>query len=307
MGYEGNVDSSVYFMFVFDKNDTLTGAVINVPCPSQNSEIECHLSADYWEQVRQIVKKEYGDINILPLCANAGDMAPRALHAKAAQSRKYALKYEGITLPDLIRPWEMHNRFDIAERIMTAFKEVYEWASKDKIRDATLLHTMKIIDVDAWKITKEQYEGAKEEYEQYSAMPFAETSDPLDDFKKNTTLSLSLSKYKNVMERYERDADTFEVEIHVISLGDIAFFSTPFELYINYQHMIQARSPFVQTFGIQLAAAIGPSEYLCTEAAAENMGYSANIFSCEASPKAGVTIVEDVLEVLNEHKEIAGK
>jgi hypothetical protein len=94
--------------------------------------------------------------------------------------------------------------------------------------------------------------------------------------------------------------------MHIISLGDVAFFSNPFELYIDFQHQVQARSPFVQTFGIQLAA--NPSDegtgYLCTEDAAENMGYSANIYSCFVAPKGGNTIVEEVLDILNKHKSV---
>lgn len=309
MGYEGAVDSFAYFMFVFDKDERLTGAIVNVPCPSQNSEIECHLSADYWHQVRELVKREYGDITVLPLCGNAGDMAPRILHAKEAQSRKYALKYASLTFPQLIRPWEMHNRYDIAERIMDAFNETYKWASREKISDATLLHTNKTVRVDAWKITKEQYEDAKREYEYYSSLPFAETDDVYGDFKKNTTQSLAISKYRNVMERYEKDDDYYDIEMHIISLGDVAFFSNPFELYIDFQHQVQARSPFVQTFGIQLAASKNDDDvgYLCTEDAAENMGYSANIFSCNASHKGGDVIVKEALETLNEHYQRANK
>ena len=46
--YEGNVDSSAYFFFTFDKEEKLTGAIINIPCPAQLSETEWLLSASYW-------------------------------------------------------------------------------------------------------------------------------------------------------------------------------------------------------------------------------------------------------------------
>ena len=102
----------------------------------------------------------------------------------------------------------------------------------------------------------------------------------------------------NIIERYEKNSDFYEPEIHVISLGDIAFVSNPFELYISYQHRIQARSPFVQTFAVQLAASTSVRGYLCTAPAAENMGYSANIYSCSVSPKGGDTLVEETLAEL---------
>jgi len=299
-GYEGNVDSTAYFMFTFDKDDNLTGAVINVPCPSQNSEQEDLLSADYWAQVRALVKEKYGDIFVLPQCACAGDMSPRTLHARAAEDRKYALKYAGMEFPGIKKPREIFNRMEIAERIMVAFDDTYSWASKEKIRDAKLSHTVKNMKLEAWKITEDQYKSAKEEYEFYSKQEFVHTDDKLADFEANTKHSTVLARYKNIIKRYEADADFHNAEVHIIALGDIAFVSNPFELYINYQHRIQARSPFVQTFAVQLAAVTGTSGYLCTARAAENMGYSAIIHSCNVSPKGGDTLVEETLKELNE-------
>ena len=55
----------------------------------------------------------------------------------------------------------------------------------------------------------------------------------------------------------------------------------------------------MQTFAIQLAAATDCSGYLCTAPAAENMGYSANIYSCQVSPKGGDTLVEETVAELN--------
>ena len=297
-GYEGNVDSTAYFMFTFDKDDKLTGAVVNVPCPSQNSETEDYLTADYWANVRNLVKEKYGDIYILPQCASAGDMSPRTLHARAAEDRKYALKYEGITFEGIQGPREMYNRMEIAERIMTAFDDTYAWASKDKIHDAKLSHTVKNVKLEAWKISEEQYKSAKEEYAFYQKQGFVSTDDKYKDFKENTIHSFVLWRYENIIKRYEENIDFYEPEIHVISLGDIAFVSNPFELYISYQHRIQARSPFVQTFAVQLAANTGVGGYLCTAPAAENMGYSANIYSCAVSPKGGDTLVEETLAEL---------
>ena len=143
--YEGNVDSSAYFMFTFDKSDKLTGAIINVPCPSQNSENENYLTADYWADVRAMVKEKYGDIYILPQCASAGDMSPRTLHARPAEDRKYALKYEGLDKGELNSVREICNRREIAERIMIAFDDTLKWASKEKIGAAKLSHVVKSI------------------------------------------------------------------------------------------------------------------------------------------------------------------
>ena len=86
--YEAGADPFVNLLYTFDPAGRLTGAIVNVPCPSQNSEGEYKLSADYWHDVRVAIRKQYGDIFILPQCAAAGDLSPRILHYKKAQARR---------------------------------------------------------------------------------------------------------------------------------------------------------------------------------------------------------------------------
>jgi hypothetical protein len=114
----------------------------------------------------------------------------------------------------------------------------------------------------------------------------------------NTKLSTVFTRFESIMNRYEKNVEFFEPEMHFVALGDIAFISNPFELYVAYQHRIQARSPFVQTFAVQLAASTGCSGYLCTERAADNMGYSAVMYSCSVSPEGGSILVEETLKEL---------
>ena len=298
--YEGNVDSSAYFFFTFDKDEKLTGAIVNVPCPSQNSEAEDMLSASYWAELRALVKEKYGDIYILPQCAAAGDMAPRALHDFYAQDRRWRLKYGEDGFDGIKNKWEIWMRRDIAERIMRAFESVYSWAQKEKIYDAKVEHRAERLDLDAWKITKEQYEAAKAQHAKDIETPWQSTDDKYADYKANTRLSSIFKRFESIINRYEKDFDTRCAEVHIARVGDVAFASNPFELYVAYQHRIQARSPFTQTFIVQLAASIDAAGYLCTERAANNMGYSANIYSCPVAPSGGDKLVEETLRVLND-------
>jgi hypothetical protein len=259
------------------------------------------LSADYWHDFRELIKEKYGDIYILPQCAAAGDVSPTILHRKRAMKRRFALKYGDEKIPDIIDMDGIFSRRDIAERIVSAFDEVYSWASKEKIKDARVEHRVVDMQLEAWKITDEQYNAAKEEYEFYSKQEFVNTGDKMADYKKNTIHSTVLAKYEAIINRYLKDLDFRTAEIHVVRIGDIAFASNPFELYLAFQHRIQARSPFVQTFIVQLAAATEVyNGYLCTERAAENMGYSANIYSCPVAPAGGATLVEETLKELQE-------
>ncbi|NLO37598.1 MAG: hypothetical protein GX112_14790 [Clostridiaceae bacterium] len=87
------------------------------------------------------------------------------------------------------------------------------------------------------------------------------------------------------------------MELHIVALGDIAFVTSQFELYMDYTHRIQARSPFVQTFVVQLAAVPGEGggSYLATERGARNLGYSATMFCNLVSPQGGQELVEETV------------
>ena len=90
-----------------------------------------------------------------------------------------------------------------------------------------------------------------------------------------------------------------------MSIGDIAFASNQFELYIDFQHRIQARSPFEQTFIVQLCAqpnGRSSGSYLCTQRGYEGRGYSASMYCNTVSAEGGQELVEETLRVLKEIK-----
>lgn len=303
-GLENGGDPYANFMFTFDKNGNLTGAVTNIPCPSQNSEMEYALSADFWADVREEITKRYGDIYILPQCAAAGDLAPRPRYYQKAEKRRFRLKYEefkpreGVQFPD-----EIYRRKDICEQIVNAFSDVYSWAKKEKFTDIPIVHSVKEITLQKRFITDEEYECFKKRPD-YVEKPFVCTDDKVDDLKWNSK-ELYLRHKKNVVvERYEnqKEQPTVPMEMHIIRIGNIAFASNMFELYMDYAHRIQGRSPFEQTFIVQLCGQPGnrgTGGYLATERARKGRGYSANVFSNIVSPEGGQQLVEATLEELN--------
>lgn len=297
--YEGPTDSNVNLLFTFDEADKLTGAIINVPCPSQCTEQEYFTSADYWNEVRQLLRQEYGDIYILPQCAAAGDLSPHPLHYKQAWERRLRLKY-GDFPEGFIHPKRYWSRRDLAERIAAAFTECYRWAKEEKFSRAPIAHTTKILQLERWQVSDEAYADAKENYEQLQQEAMACTDDPLADYKENTILGVNIRRYEMVMENYPLKDKLVATKVHVVRIGDLAFFSCPFELYLAYQHRIQARSPATQTFVIQLAGSdTGESfGYLPTERAVANKGYSAIVYSCSVSPAGGQMLVEETVKEL---------
>ena len=90
------------------------------------------------------------------------------------------------------------------------------------------------------------------------------------------------------------------MELHVIKIGDIAFATNAFELYNDFQQRIQARSPFTQTFIVQLTSQpeCNQAGYLATERSVQNLGYGANLYSNFVSPQGGQQLVEETLKEL---------
>jgi len=69
---------------------------------------------------------------------------------------------------------------------------------------------------------------------------------------------------------------------------------------MDYMHRIQARSPFEQTFIVQLAGTPGEEggTYLPTERAAKNLGYSASVYDSLVSPAGGQQLVDETVKIL---------
>ncbi len=323
--YEAGTDSFVNLLYTFDPAGKLTGALINVACPAQNNEQEWQLSASFWHEVRMALKAKYGNIHILPQSAAAGDLAPRQLHFKAAELRRYQLKYgelmtqwaEKMTFPEAWFPTpenrktqsavlalEMARRYDIAERIVSAFDEVLIWARRDIRLKLDIRHAVTVIQLDKRRITPEEYVRERDELAALKLEPFRTGGDAYADMIHNSVLASRINRCRMILNRYEiQDAEPrMPMELHVIQIGNIAFVSNRFELFMDYMHRIQARSPFEQTFVVQLAATPGMDggTYLATERAAANKGYSASLYDNLISPAGGQQLVEETVRILKE-------
>lgn len=298
--YEAGADHFVNLLFTFDSNKKLTGAVVNVPCPSQNSEHRTKQSADYWHDTRQAIRKVHGDIFILPQCAAGGDLSPRVLHYKQAQERRFQLKYGEAGQPALDK--DFAERKDIAERIAACFSEVYSWAKKDIQSALPLQHEVKTVKLSKRLITEKEYDFAVKSLEPLMKEPFCTEGTPQERLYRNSTLVAQRARFERIIHRYQTQATEprLPMELHVLRLGDIAFASNRFELYMDYMHRIQARSPFMQTFIIQLAGVPGDDggTYLATKRGAQGKGYSACLFCNQVSPKGGQQLVDETVKTL---------
>ena len=125
---EGYEDHGQEMLFFWDKGKKLTGAVINVACPAQETENLLKLSADFWYEVRQEIRRRYGqNIFIFPQCGAAGDQSPHLLWRRKAE--------------DIMRQRRgISRRQEISRRIANAVDDVFPYAKKDIKNRVVFVH-----------------------------------------------------------------------------------------------------------------------------------------------------------------------
>ncbi|MBI3946092.1 MAG: hypothetical protein HY321_09250 [Armatimonadetes bacterium] len=278
---EGYEDHGVDFLFTWNEEGALTGMIINLACPSQVTENALYVSADFWHEVRIEVAKRHGsDVFLLPQCSAAGDQSPHLLLHKAAEARARELR--GVT-----------EREEIARRIAAAVDDVLPLAQADIRRDAPLHHVARTVDLPARRITPGDYENAVRLYRENEARQ----PDPADA-RAVSHRFVMLRRYQRVMDAYRTQGENpvYPVELHLARLGDVAFATNPFELFLDFGLRIKARCRAAQTFVVQLA---GPGSYLPTARAVAGVGYGAAPVDNRVGPEGGQVLVEATLETLN--------
>ena len=294
--YEAGMDPFANFLFTYSEDGKLSGAIINLSTTAQcGTPDRLRLSADFWHETRIAFKKKYGDIFILPQCAAAGDIIPRQQHYRKALARRLRLKFGEQSSEQTIQL-----RLDMAERVMNAFEEVEAWASKDKRSSLPMEHITIKPRLERATPPPQIIEMAQK-YLQELEKQEADPKNANESLTKRSSRRTKIAKYKRVINATEAVAKepTYEAEIHLVRLGEIAFASNPFELFIDYMHRIQRLSPFEQTFIVQLAMMGGKaSGYLPTQRAEDNLGYSAEPCSHSISPKGGQRLVDETVKAL---------
>lgn len=279
-GLEACDDHAVNFLFTQDAAGKLTGMLINLACPSQCDENKEEFSADFWHDVREQMSRRFGPaVYLLPQCAPAGDASP---HLMVDQKEE----------KDLRDRMKVDDKGVIARRIMTAVEEALAYASAPA-SEAAMAHEVKTLGLPRVMVTKEQYETEKRiphlSAEELKRQPWG--------FER----IWPFGPVCNIVERYERQAanPTHATECHFIRLGEAAFATNPFELFMDYGAQIRARSKALQTFNVQLADGAGNGFYLPTARGLAGGHYSALIKSNWVGPEGGQMLVEESVAAIN--------
>ncbi len=282
MNLEGMDDDDVGSIFLFDQQDRVKAVIVNVTCPSQVVEGQTSINADFWLPVRDKLKGRYGEgVVVLGWGGAAGDMSPRPLLHKAANERMRKLR--GIN--------EMQ---ELARRIDLSVSQTFDAVQKEKFADPVLKCVTVTLQLPLSKISEDQYQKAKADFERVMAQVEKDPScAPQVAF-------MARDWHHGVVQRYEElqknPAATYPVEIHVVRLGDVAICSNPFELFCEYGIRIKARSKATQTFILQMS---GFGSYLPTARAQAAGSYSAIPQSNVIGPDGGQMLVDKTVEIID--------
>ncbi len=93
---EGWEDHSVNLLYTWDRDANLTGVMVNLASPSQHDGHSLKLSADFWHETREELRRRLGeDLYILAQCAAAGDQSERVMIHRRAEARMERLTGQG--------------------------------------------------------------------------------------------------------------------------------------------------------------------------------------------------------------------
>lgn len=277
-GLEGGENHTVDFLFFLDADRKPLAAAIALACPSQVDEGLSRLHADYWGDVRDELRRRHGEkYVVLGFCGPAGDLVPRAILRKRAEARMGQLR-------------KLSRRQEVARRIVRAYESTWDIVKRDVRTDLAFAHRVECFDLSGRKVTEQEYEAAKKNYEPLAAKA-----------KLMGGEAAHKNWYKGTIARYEAQKTAeprHAVELHALRLGDVAIATNPFELFLDYGMRIQARSPAVQTVLIQLASPVDDATYLPSERATKGGGYSAVPESSLVGPEGGQELVGRTLATL---------
>jgi hypothetical protein len=293
---EGYEDHSVNLLATYAPGGQLTGLVINLACPSQVSEHEYRVSADFWHDVRVELRRRYGpQLAILPQCSAAGDQSPHHIWAKPAEQR-------------MLRLLGREPREEIALRIADAVGHVLPAIEREIAWTLPLAHQAEVVPLPRRMLTEAEVAAAQADAAKLRADQATVIASLDADrtqlqqprwYIKVTGCMLRAQWLEGVAKRFalQQREPTYPVEVHTVRLGEVAIATNPFEYYMDFGMHIKARSPAQQTFVVQLA---GSGTYVPSARAMKANGYGAVPASTIVGAEGGQQLAEHTVQRLQQ-------
>ncbi len=293
---EGGNDSGIELLYIFGKSGELTGVVANLACPAQCVQHRHFVSPDFWGEVKALLRRRFGEnIFLLAQCSAAGDQCP-------VDIIRYVEPESPINDPNCERVNPKRRKadpsmFDLAgmrltgRRIANEIIAVFEDGLDEKISEAPLMHSVDYMMLPLRRVTLTEINEAEKAIGEY-----IRAKDGDIDFNDVARLQIHIGTLMRASLQEKRNC--YETEVHTVRLGNIAFATNPFELFLNFGNQIKARSDAEQTFLIQLAC--GSAGYLPTAAAEVHGHYSAFVSSGKVGHEGGDVLVRQTLQHISD-------
>ncbi len=292
---EGGSDTGIELLYMFDKNNKVTGVVANLACPAQCVQHRLFISPDFWGEVKVLLRKYFGeDIFVLGLCSIAGDQCPVDLI-------RWVEPESDLNDPNIIRSNPPKRKadpsmFDISgmkktgRRIAREIIDVYEDGLDKAQNEAVFEHAVHTMQLPVRRVTPSDIKNAKRTIKEY-------LQNKEGDVDYNDVGNLTGPLGDLMRAEIQEVMLTLDTEVHVIRLGNIAIATNPFEPFIKYGNQIKANSNAEQTFLVQLANGI--EGYIPTERAERGGHYSAFAASGIVGHYGGDELVRQTLKSIN--------
>ena len=294
---EGGNDSGIELLYVFDRQEKLTGVVANLACPAQCVQHRHFISPDFWGETKRILREYFGEeIFLLPLCSAAGDQCPVDLV-------RFVEPESDVNDPNITRMHPLKRKADpsmfdltgmkkvgkrVADEIIAVYRE--ERKNEEILWEAGLIHEIYHMQLPVRRATLTEEKEARKAIREYLRDKPGNV-----DFNDAANLHMHLGILRR-MELQEK-ANVLDTEVHILRLGNIAIATNPFELFLDYGNQLKARSRAEQTFLIQLAN--GAEGYLPTLKAEKGGHYSGFIASGYVGHEGGEMLVRETLQAIN--------
>ena len=297
MGLEGNEDSCVELIFMHDKNKKPTGVIVNVACPSQVMEATYLVSSDFMGELRRLLKNRLGkDFKTLCQISSAGDQSPRDLarnrNADLWSARGVAILGQRlaeavIKAKENIRDRDISARIKIAHKVRTItlpkrFPTYRERVAAEK----------ELARLEAIMPSKKAFAAFTAEAKRNEKIP-----DRPGPYDSKLHHFVQIRNAEAVIKRAAERSENFEMELHTLRIGEAAFCTNPFELFLDYGLRIKARSRVGPTFVVQLCC--GAASYLPTAKAENYGGYGGLIINGVVGSEGGEKLVDETVNDLN--------
>ena len=289
-------DDGVEMLFTVDAAGKYTGVIANVACPAQVMEATYQISSDIAGETREKLKKVYGDgFRMIYQIGAAGCQSPRDL-------------VRGCR--DGFHGWNAASCSLLSDRLV---KCITEAAPRAVETAPTLKHEKFSVKVPRRRVTDAEAVAAAKALAAARAVRSDEAAwdeflatvkaneakggpGPYDD-KELDFIGREINKA--IVQRFKDQVTQPDLtfEMHVVRLGDVAFATCPFELYLAYGQSIKARSAAKQTFVVEQCG--GTYGYVPTPAAETARGYGGGVNNGQIGHEGAFMLCDRAVEGIN--------